>query len=136
MSKTESTYGERIRAERLRLALTQAQVCATVSVSKPTQIAYEGGGAVPMDYLDRVEALGMDRVFIATGQTSRAFAAEHFNWDLLGQVLSGIHRWETRHRRTILAEKRGTLARLLYLKFIDAGTVDDQYLDRLVDMAA
>lgn len=136
MTKDKTTYGERIRSERLRLGLTQAKICADLSISKPTQISYEAGGSVPMEYLDWIESLGFDRVFIATGRSSAKLAAENLDWKLLGQVLCAIQQWETSHRRTISNDKRGTLARLLYERFIDLREVDPAYLNSLLDLAA
>lgn len=136
MKTKKLTYGERIRAERMRLGLSQAQICAAAGISKPTQISYEGGGPIPIDYMDRVEDLGLDRAFIATGLSTRDFAAANLDWNLLGQVLSAIQAWETTQSRKIPDDKRGTLARLLYLQFADAAAIDITYLDNLLNLAA
>lgn len=136
MKKHTKTYGDRVKAERLRLSLSQAQVCAAISLSKPTQIAYENGGAIPLEYIDRIEQLGFDRIFITTSQTACEFAKNHLDWDLLGQILGEISAWESAHRRRIPDDKRGSVARLLYQHFLVEAGVEPNYLNRLMELVA
>lgn len=67
------TWGERIRSERERLGLTQAEVAERIGVSRATQINYESGKRSPDgDYLFRFGELGADTGYILFGERSTA----------------------------------------------------------------
>lgn len=54
-------FGERLKAARVRLGLSQEQFCARVGVSKGSQIQYEGGKTAPnAEYLLKIKRLGVD----------------------------------------------------------------------------
>lgn len=62
-------FGERLRSERNRLGLAQAEFGAKVGVSKTSQFNYEAGDRSPdAEYLVRAAALGVDVTYVLTGQ--------------------------------------------------------------------
>ena len=63
------TIGERLKEERSRLGLSQTDLGAAGSVGKTTQINYEKGTGTPdAKYLAAVEALGVDVLYVVTGE--------------------------------------------------------------------
>lgn len=68
IDKDLSTFGGRFRAERDRLKLKQADLCAKTGVSKVTQIKYESNERRPdVDYLVALAGLGFDLMYLLTG---------------------------------------------------------------------
>ena len=64
-----STYGARLKHERLRLKLTQAQLAHAGGVGRHAQSCYERGITLPRaDYLSAITLLGIDVLFIITGR--------------------------------------------------------------------
>ncbi|MFI8375629.1 helix-turn-helix domain-containing protein [Pseudomonas helleri] len=64
-----STYGERLKHERLRLKLTQAQMADAGGVKRQAQGCYERDVSLPRaPYLAAITLLGVDVLFIITGR--------------------------------------------------------------------
>ena len=64
-----STYGERLKHERLRLKLTQAQMADAGGVKRQAQGCYERDVSLPRaPYLAAITLLGVDVMFIITGR--------------------------------------------------------------------
>ena len=64
-----STYGERLKHERLRLKLTQAQMADAGGVKCQAQGCYERDVSLPRaPYLAAITLLGVDVLFIITGR--------------------------------------------------------------------
>ncbi|MCF3193530.1 MULTISPECIES: helix-turn-helix domain-containing protein [Pseudomonas] len=64
-----NTYGERLKNERLRLKLTQAQLADAGGVGRHAQSCYERDITQPRaDYLAAITLLGIDVLFIITGK--------------------------------------------------------------------
>lgn len=62
-------FGERLRAERKRLGLSQTEMAEVAQVKKQAQMRYEGGLSSPQaEYLNRVAAVGVNVAFVLTGQ--------------------------------------------------------------------
>lgn len=64
--------GARIRSERQRLGLNQAEFGRVAAVSRRTQAGYEAGeGAPGADYLAAMAARGVDILYVVTGRRDR-----------------------------------------------------------------
>ena len=64
-----STYGERLKHERLRLKMTQAQLAEAGGVGRHAQSCYERDITLPRaDYLSAITLLGIDVLYIITGR--------------------------------------------------------------------
>ncbi len=64
-------FGERLRAERERLGLTQAEFSALGGVGRNAQRRYETDERAPdSDYLTRIADAGADILYIVTGRPS------------------------------------------------------------------
>jgi transcriptional regulator with XRE-family HTH domain len=137
MQVNSRPYAERLRKERARLGLAQAQVCTAGGVSKSTQVAYESDQRVPdLEYLDGVAALGVDKVFVATGLSATKFAAKHFDWELHREIISAICEFSTEHSVSIPPSKLSDLIHLLYDEFSAAGKIESATLARALRLVA
>ena len=68
-----STYGDRLKNERLRLKLTQAQLADAGGVGRHAQSCYERDITLPRaDYLAAITLQGIDTVYIITGRRTLA----------------------------------------------------------------
>lgn len=69
MNNYNEEFGGRLRIERTRLEMNQAQFAALGGVAKLTQLKYEKGERVPSaDYLYRVYQQGVDVGYLLTGE--------------------------------------------------------------------
>lgn len=86
------SIGARIKEERERLGYSQTQFAAAVEVSKKTQIRWEQeGGAFPdASQLATWGELGLDMLFVLTGERSKAATSTHLPAD--EQVLIEAYR--------------------------------------------
>ena len=86
------TFGARLKEERTRLGLTQALFGAHGGVVKFTQFNYEKDVASPsVEYLYKLEKLGVDIGFLVTGQRTMPASIKH---DELDQRTAGlVRRW-------------------------------------------
>ena len=74
---TRTEIGERLKAERERVNLTQGELARTAGVSKTTQANYEAGMRSPdAEYLLAVAGGGIDIQFVVTGQRLAAVAED------------------------------------------------------------
>jgi phage repressor protein C with HTH and peptisase S24 domain len=68
VNSTNVDLGNRLKEERQRLGLTQGDFGAKLGVSKTSQFNYEAGDRVPdADYLQRALSLGVDVLYVLTG---------------------------------------------------------------------
>lgn len=70
---TKQEIGERLRAERHRLGMAQADFGLRCGVTKTTQFNYEAGDRTPhAEYLAVADALGVDTHYVVTGRGAKA----------------------------------------------------------------
>lgn len=98
------TIGERLKEERSRLGLSQTDLGAAGGVGKTTQINYEkSSGSPDAKYLAAVAALGVDVLYVITGQ--RLPTVEYsLAVDEMEMIL---------HVRSLEDEDKGAIKRLL-----------------------
>ena len=76
------TFGTRLKEERGRLGLTHSQFAAHGGVVKFTQINYEKDVASPsVDYLYKLEKVGVDIGYVLTGERTTPAAMRHDELD-------------------------------------------------------
>ena len=114
----QQKYGDRLRAERRRLKLTQTAYAKAVGISQATQVGYESGAHLPnIDYLSRSARLGVDIVFVVLGSPSQKSAIEWLDWDTYIKIVSAIESWLDENLVTVDPEKKLRLAKLLLHRF-------------------
>lgn len=68
--------GERLKEERVRLGFNQADFAAIAGVAKTSQFNYEKGERSPdAQYLAATAAIGLDVLYVVTGQRTPALAS-------------------------------------------------------------
>lgn len=77
---TNAEIGDRLRAERQRIELTQTELAEKAGVSKTSQVNYESGMRAPDAlYLHAVGEVGIDVLYVVTGAKQSGDApADHF----------------------------------------------------------
>jgi transcriptional regulator with XRE-family HTH domain len=75
-----ATLADRLREERGRLGMNQDAMAAAAGLKRSAQIRYEKGDRSPdADYLAAVAALGVDVVYVLTGEQSRVVPAGYIS---------------------------------------------------------
>lgn len=137
MSSGKRPYAARLRSERARLGLSQAQLAAVSQLSKATQVGYEGDAYIPdLQYADRVEALGVDKIFLCTGTPTAQFVANNFDWNLHRDITLAIFEWAEERGVQVPPGKLTDLIHLLYEESITTRTVDPVTLARALRLVA
>lgn len=96
-------FGDRLREERIRLGLNQAELAFVAEVSKTTQFNYEKGERSPdASYLAKVAAAGVDVLYVLTGQRAAPSEAD----------LSGDESELLSHYRSMPDQDRAAMRRL------------------------
>lgn len=130
------SFAARLRAERLRLGLTQGEVAVAAGIAKPTQVAYELGNRAPgVDYIPRISAVGFDIWFVHFGIRIARHASQSFNWDLLLKVNRAIVVWSMAKGIELTQDETHEIARALYDQFLPEECVDDGAVDRMLTIA-
>lgn len=95
------TIGERLKEERSRLGLSQTDLGAAGGVGKTTQINYEKGTGTPdARYLAAVEVLGVDVLYVVTGQRSSLGEQQLSNDDF--EILMHIRNLNDEDKRAVM----------------------------------
>lgn len=64
-----TTFGERLKAERKRIGLSQEQFAVHGGVKRDAQINYENGSRKPdSGYIEAISLLGVDVLYVVTGK--------------------------------------------------------------------
>lgn len=126
--------GPRLRQERKRLGLTQAQLATAVGISAPTQVGYEQGNRAPdVHYVTAVERIGVDERYIRTGVRASRAAVAALDWDFFLDVQRAGDAWFLRELGIALGQKESNkIARLLYEMLIDEHEVEDRKVERVL----
>jgi transcriptional regulator with XRE-family HTH domain len=130
-------FGARIRSERRRLGMSQAEFAAEGGVSKTTQIAYESGAHIPdLSYLMGVSERGADATFILTGKYGPSYAGLTLNWDLMQELAQVVEECALECTRTLPVNVKISALRLLYSQFSVDGVIDRKIVRETLALAA
>lgn len=120
-------YGVRLRAERLRLGLTQAAFALAVGVSKTSQVSYESDLYTPdLAYLEAATRIGVDPMFVLSGEVEPRRTADRFNWQLAEDILALVDEWALHQDRAVTAFEKMKMIRYFYKRFCGGGAIDDE----------
>lgn len=76
-SFTNDGFSDRLRSERKRLGLNQADFASLGGVATPSQVRYETGSNSPkLDYLARLAVNGVDVLYVLTAERNAAAAVD------------------------------------------------------------
>lgn len=119
------------------MQLSQTQFALAGALSKTTQIGYESDAHVPdLEYVDRVESLGVDKILLCTGIREAEFVARHFDWQLHRDITLAILEWAAEREVQIPPAKLTDLIHLLYDEFITTRTIEPATLARALRLVA
>lgn len=112
--------GARLKEERRRLGMNQADFAALGDAGRASQFNYESGGRSPdANYLAAIAEAGADIGYIVTGRHSNSSVTKGavVEWALLEQVIVGVEAFLTEHKAKLRPDKKAGLIRVLYAKF-------------------
>jgi transcriptional regulator with XRE-family HTH domain len=121
--------GERLKRERMKSGLNQADFAAQGAVSKASQVAYESGVNSPdAVYLARLAA-NVDLLYVLTGVPFEVHSGRGLNWDLMGRLAVLIEDCEAQRGIKLPALVSIRFLRILYAASIASGKVDRGVLE-------
>lgn len=133
MSQQNESFGARIREERMRLGLTQAQAAVVGKVSKTTQVAYETDARIPdLQYVTNLSEAGFDEIFLLTGRP----LSPSFNWQLMSVLVDAVMEWSQENGVRIPRSKLEDLLCTLYTQFENAKDIDPAALSRTLRLVS
>lgn len=92
-------FGARLKGERVRLGLSQAEFAAQGGVKQHAQFQYEKGMRRPnSDYLSAIATVGVDVCYLLTGEK-----ASRLNDSNEQRLIAGFRELDARKRETLLA---------------------------------
>lgn len=110
-----SNLPARLRAERVRLGLTQAGLAEALGVPTPTLRSYETGRSEPpASILSRLMRAGVDAHFVVLGMPATEFLEEHIDWQLFAEIAQLIGEWSASRPRPLGFEEQGRYLRMAY----------------------
>lgn len=111
-------FGERLRAERQRLGLSQAEAAELLGVGRVSLGHYENSRALPtVDILESAKKAGMDPLWLVFGPEKSQAAIEAINLVALQAVVLAVAEFVRTHNLALEAGAEGALVRTLYLQF-------------------
>ena len=130
-------FERRLREERRRLGLTQAELASHSGVSTATQVAYEQGARKPsLDYLVAFQSAQGDVWYVMFGVRADRHAAVALDWELYADIQAAVVDWCDRREIELSQRRLVEVARLLYDQFIAEGTVQPEAVERILKLVA
>ena len=130
-------WPRRLKAERLRLRLTQADLARYVDVSGSTQVAYEQGVRTPgLGYLVALQSTGIDAWYVMFGIRAERRAADAFDWTLFAEIQEAITEWCSARELELPPRRFLEISRLLYEQFISEREVQPDAIERILKLVA
>lgn len=112
------SFGRRLKEERLALGHTQASLASIGEVARATQLIYENDVRVPdVRYLARVQAVGIDAMYLLTGNRGRS----ETDWMLRAErAVAKLHEYVTAHPTELSLENWLHVFRVLCFESVKA----------------
>lgn len=110
-----SQLPDRLRTERTRLGLTQAQMASQLGIPVVTFRSYESGRSEPpIGLLRRLSEMGIDPCLIALGERLSDAAERQLDWMLVIELAAVINDWATKRPIPIAPDLQSMYLRLAY----------------------
>lgn len=123
-----SGYGERIRQERARLQMTQAEFARVAGVSRAAQVHYELGQRVPdLNYLAALYE-HVDVSYIISGETMAQRCGRRIDVEVCQAIFAAVDAWAAETGRSVGAKLRAELFLLFYQQFTATGRVEPGWI--------
>jgi transcriptional regulator with XRE-family HTH domain len=106
---------ERLRAERLRLRLTQTGMAELLGIPTVTLRSYESGRSEPpASFLLRLIRAGVNAHHVVLGESASDFLADRIDWRLLTEVAQLIGEWSKARPRPLELDEQARFLKLAY----------------------
>ncbi len=131
-------FGKRLALERERLGLSQSDCAAHLGVSRSVLAMIETDRtALDIQRLvDIAEKIGVDPIFILTGEPTSVAASKLMDWDLVLKIHVGVCDWCAEHKISLSPQKQTLVLKLLYERFSKSGEDIGVGLDETLRLAA
>ena len=117
-------FGDRIKEERQRLKLNQAEFAALGGVARASQTNYEAEQRVPdLRYLAGIGERA-DVLYVVNGKRSDAGSAKSIDARSIQIILAAIESWAKESRRELTEHFRAELVALFLQQLITHGKID------------
>jgi transcriptional regulator with XRE-family HTH domain len=123
--------GSRLKSERLRLGLSQAEFASLGGVGKSSQIHYESGDRTPdSNYLIALSSHGVDVSYVLLGTTAGSAPAPTVDTELLTQIIEAVDAWSNERERPITSAVKAELIALFFEQFSRTGRFEPAIMAR------
>lgn len=130
-----TTIGDRLKSERMRLAMSQTALASVGGVGKTTQINYEKGLRNPdATYLAAVAGAGVDVLYVVTGQSSMPSVAPPIDASRMVLIVERLESIAQGAGKFWPARQLVSTAVEVYNFLLEEETVDDTRLDRVLHL--
>lgn len=130
--------GNRLASERRRLGLSQADFAPYLGIGRSALAMIETDRA-PLD-IDRLvklaEKVGLDPIFVVTGEPSDVAAGKLLNWDLVFTIQKGVDEWCAERGISLTPEKQQLIVKILYRRVSANGGDIRSSIDEAAQLAA
>lgn len=117
--------GQRLRGERKRLGLTQAELASRAGVSRAAVATYEAGRTPPdVAFIDRLREAGVRTSYVVDGEAGAASAAAVFDWELARHLMARVAEYARKNNVDLEPTQLIDLVQVLY-----AGARRDREVD-------
>jgi len=86
--------------------------------------------------LELAETVGLDPLYVLTGEPSRVAAGKLIDWSLVAAIQSGIHGWCSQHKIDLVPEKQTLVLKILYERFSKSDRDIQEGLNEALMLAA
>jgi transcriptional regulator with XRE-family HTH domain len=109
------TFAKRLKAERIRLEMTQGDAAVALGLPVFTYRAYEyGRNDPPLSLFERLVEAGFDAELVATGHSGKDKSAARMDWSLISELAGEILEWSASRPRPL---SNSEVARFLALAY-------------------
>ncbi len=123
-------FGLRLKEERLRLKITQAEFAAIGRVSRPSQVFYESEQRVPdANYLASLSEK-VDVMYILSGRRQKVAKAKVVEATAIHAILTTIDAWSIERERPLDDHFRAELVSLFLQQVDSNGQVDTDLIKK------
>jgi transcriptional regulator with XRE-family HTH domain len=109
MQANNLQIGKRLKEERKRLGLTQAELAQKTNVSVGSQTGYESGRPPNCQYLALAEQVGINIHYVISGKRP---GEAQFDWSAHNEILMNIENWLKRRGKTMTFNRKMDVLRL------------------------
>jgi transcriptional regulator with XRE-family HTH domain len=130
--------GNRLAHERRGLGLSQAAFAPYLGIGRSSLAMIETDRAQldVASLIDLAKKVGIDPIYVLTGEPGRVAASKLLDWDLVLAIQSGIHAWCSERKIDLTPEKQTLVLKILYERFSKSDCDIREGLNEALQLAA